>query len=70
MNNSFFLAAYMNMFGSKKSLIFKFLSNVFVEKLNGNLWGFNEVKWFHDNNIQQTIAHRCLRSDIGIVTIL
>ena len=41
-----------------------------VEHVETYLRRLDNVEWFHDDDIHQTIAHGCLRGNIGIVAIL
>ena len=42
----------------------------FVEHVETYLRRLDYIEWFHDDDIHQTIAHGCLRGNIGIVAIL
>ena len=41
-----------------------------VEHVETYLRRLDYIEWFHDDNIHQTVAHGCLRGNIGIVAIL
>ena len=68
-DNPFRLPVYMNVTGSE-GLYLQILVQCLVEELNGDLRSFDEVEGFHDDNVEQPVAHGSLRSDIGIVPIL
>ena len=53
-----------------ESLDFLVLIQRFVHHFNGHLCRFQHVERFHDDDVQQPVAHRSLRSNVGIVAIL
>ena len=57
-------------FLAAERLDFRVLVQRLVEHVETHLRRFDYIKWFHDDDIHQTVAHGCLRGNIGIVAIL
>ena len=49
---------------------FRVLVERFVKHLDADLGCVEHVERFHDNNIHQPVAHRCLRCNVSIVAVL
>ena len=69
MNDTRLLAMDMQLF-TLECLYLRTFVKGFAEHLDADLGCVKNIERFHDDDIKQTVAHRCLRRDVGVIAIL